>query len=110
MTYCWKISAYIEEKNAKGSLHRVFPVGNQDLVYEVMLRDKGGLGTSPNDITMECQLWLSENIQVHVHMQQAEVLPLSMLPCACCCWENQSSHDICVALLQEGGRTEHKVW
>ena len=48
--------------------------------------------------------------QVHVHMQQAEVLPLSMLPCACCCWENQSSHDICVALLQEGGRTEHKVW
>ena len=57
MTYSWKISAYIEEKSAKGSLHRVFPIGNQDLVYEVMLRDKGGLGTGPSDITMECQLW-----------------------------------------------------
>jgi len=53
MTYSWKISAYIEEKSAKGSLHRVFHVGNQDLVYEVMVRDKGGLGTGPSEITME---------------------------------------------------------
>ena len=61
MTYSAKISAYIEEKSAKGSLHRVFPVGNQDLVYEVMLRDKGGLGTAPSEITMECQLWPEVN-------------------------------------------------
>ena len=60
-TYSWKISTYLEEKSAEGSLHRVFPVGNQDLVYEVMLRDKGGLGTGPSDITIECQLWLEVN-------------------------------------------------
>jgi hypothetical protein len=61
MTYSAKISAYIEDKSAKGSLHRVFYVDNQDLVYEVYLRDKGGLGIGPSKITMECQLWPSEN-------------------------------------------------
>ena len=54
MTYSAKISAYIEEKSAKGSLHMVFYVGNPDLVYEVYLRDKGGLGIGPSEITMEC--------------------------------------------------------
>ena len=39
MTYSAKISAYIEEKSAKGSLHMVFYVGNPDLVYEVYLHD-----------------------------------------------------------------------
>ena len=61
MTYSVKISAYIKEKSAKESLHRVFYVGNQDLVYEVYLDDKGGLGIGPSEITMECHLWPSEN-------------------------------------------------
>ena len=47
-------STYIKEKSAKGSLHMVFYVGNPDLVYEVYLRDKGGLGIGPSEITMEC--------------------------------------------------------
>jgi len=54
MTYLAKIFVYIEEKSAKGSLHMVFYVGNPDLVYEVYLRDKGGLGIGPSEITMEC--------------------------------------------------------
>ena len=61
MTYSAKISAYIKENSAKESLHRVFYAGNQDLVYEVYLRDKGGLGIGPSEITMECQLWPVEN-------------------------------------------------
>ena len=88
----------------------VFYVGNPDLVYEVYLRDKGGLGIGPSEITMECRLWPSENIQVHMHMQQAEVLPLSMLPCACCMWKSQDFDDFCVRLFQKGSRIEHMVW
>ena len=102
MTYSAKISAYIKENSAKESLHRVFYVGNQDLVYEVYLRDNGGLGIGPSETTMECQLWPSENkctLQL--------VLPLSMLACACFCWKSQSSH---VVSFEVGGPFLISLW
>ena len=62
MIYSAKISTYIQEKSAIGSMHKVFLVGNEDLVFEVMVRDQGGgLGIGLSQITMECQLWLEEN-------------------------------------------------
>ena len=47
----------LEKISAKGMLHRVVCIGNQDFVFEVMVREKGGVSIGSSTVTMECQLW-----------------------------------------------------
>jgi hypothetical protein len=55
--YSPAITLYIEEKSKKGGMHRVWPAGNKELLFEVRLRDKSGVGIGSTDITLECTLW-----------------------------------------------------
>jgi disulfide oxidoreductase YuzD len=54
MVYCKEMIAIIEEISAKGTQHRVEWIGNQDFVFEVMVREKGGVGIGSAMVTMEC--------------------------------------------------------
>ena len=42
------------ENKCKGMLHRVEFMGNQDFVFEVTVREKGGVGIGSSMVTMEC--------------------------------------------------------
>jgi hypothetical protein len=55
--YSPAITLYMEEKSKKGGMHRVWPAGNRELLFEVRLRDKSGVGIGSTDITLECTLW-----------------------------------------------------
>ena len=59
--YTEKMTSYMEEKSGKGQSHGVHVVGNRQHVFEVMLRDKGGIGIGRQKITMKCRLWLTDN-------------------------------------------------
>ena len=59
--YCNKMTEILEKISAKGTLHRVEFMGNQDFVFEVTVRDKGGVGIGSSTVTMECQLWQESN-------------------------------------------------
>jgi hypothetical protein len=58
MMYCKEMTAIIEKISAKGTLHRVEWIENQDFLFEVTVREKGGVGIGSAMVTMECQLWL----------------------------------------------------
>jgi len=58
----------LEKISAKGTLHRVEFMGNQDFVFEVMVRDKGGVGIGSSTVTMECQLWLELKGRTCLHI------------------------------------------
>nr|CAH66295.1 OSIGBa0139J17.4 [Oryza sativa] len=51
------ITQYMDEKSKKGGIHRVWPAGNRELLFEIRLRDKSGVGIGTTDITLECTLW-----------------------------------------------------
>nr|AAR89837.1 hypothetical protein [Oryza sativa Japonica Group] len=55
--YSPTITQYMEEKSKKGAMHRVWPAGNRELLFEIRLRDKSGVGIGTTDITLECTLW-----------------------------------------------------
>ena len=61
MVYCNKMTEILEKISTKGTLHRVEFMGNQDFVFEVMVRVKGGVGIGSSTVTMECQLWQESN-------------------------------------------------
>ena len=46
MVYCSKMTEILEKISAKGTLHRVEFIGNQDFVFEVTVRDKGVWGSA----------------------------------------------------------------
>ena len=52
--YCNKMTEILEKISAKGTLHRVEFMGNQDFVFEVTVREKGGVGIGSSMVTMEC--------------------------------------------------------
>lgn len=52
----------IKTISEKGQLHRIHYIRNQDFVYEVMIREKGGFGMGDSIVTMECQLWPEADI------------------------------------------------
>ena len=55
--YSPAITQYMDEKSKKGGIHRVWPAGNRELLFEIRLRDKSGVGIGTTDITLECTLW-----------------------------------------------------
>ena len=61
MVYCHKMTEIIDKICAKGALHRVYLMGNQDYFFEVSVRDKGVVGMGSSTVTMECQLWPETN-------------------------------------------------
>ena len=46
MVYCSKMTEILDKISAKGTLHRVEFIGNQDFVFEVTVRDKGVWGSA----------------------------------------------------------------
>ena len=56
MVYCNKMIEILDKISAKGTLHRVEFIGNQDIVFEATMRDKGVVGIGNTTVTMECQL------------------------------------------------------
>ena len=46
IVYCSKMTQIIDKISAKGTLHRVEFIGNQDFVFEVTVRDKGVWGSA----------------------------------------------------------------
>ena len=61
MLYCSKMIEIIDKISAKGALHRVHFMGNQDYFFEVSMHDKGDVGMGSSTVTMECQLWPETN-------------------------------------------------
>ena len=61
MVYWRKMTEIIDKISAKGALHRVHFMGNQDYFFEVSVRDKGAVGMGSSTVTMECQLWPETN-------------------------------------------------
>jgi hypothetical protein len=61
MVYCKEMTAIIKKISAMGMLHQVEWIGNQDFVFEVTVREKGGFGINSAMVTMECQLWPENN-------------------------------------------------
>nr|AAT73690.1 hypothetical protein [Oryza sativa Japonica Group] len=55
--YSPAITQYMDEKSKKGGIHRVWPAGNRELLFEIRLRDKSGVGIGTTDVTLECTLW-----------------------------------------------------
>ena len=52
--YCKKMTEIIDKISAKGTLHRVHFIGNQDYFFKVLVRDNGGVGMGSSMVTMEC--------------------------------------------------------
>ena len=73
----------LEKISAKGMLHRVEFIGNQDFVFEVMVRDKGGCGDRQyySDHGMSV---VARNKSMCVHMQQTRAATHSLFTCVCC--------------------------
>ena len=46
MVYCSKMTEILDKISAKGTLHQVEFIGNQDFVFEVTVRDKGVWGSA----------------------------------------------------------------
>jgi len=44
----------IDKISAKGALHRVHFMGNQDYFFKVSMHDKGDVGMGSSTVTMEC--------------------------------------------------------
>jgi len=59
--YCKKMTEIIDKISAKGTLHRVHFIGNQDYFFKVSVRDNGGVGMGSSMVTMECQFWPETN-------------------------------------------------
>ena len=78
MVYCTNMTEILEKISAKVMLHRVEFVGNQDFVFEVMVREKGGVGIDSSMVTMECQL-LSETNKCMCSYNKPELLHM---PCS----------------------------
>nr|ABA98617.1 Transposable element protein, putative, MuDR [Oryza sativa Japonica Group] len=55
--YSLAITQYMDEKSQKGGMHRVRPAGNRELLFEIRLSDKSGVGIGTTDITLECMWW-----------------------------------------------------
>ena len=62
--YYNKMTEIIDKISAKGTLHRVHFIGNQDYFFKVSVRDNGGVGMGRSMVTMECQFWPETNICV----------------------------------------------
>jgi hypothetical protein len=61
MVYYKEMTMIIEKISAKGELHRVEYIDNQDFVFEVTVREKGGFGIGSAIVTMERQLCPKSN-------------------------------------------------
>ena len=58
--YCFEVSQYMGKKVDKARTHGVRSVGNQELRFEVQLRDKTGFGTSHIVLTHEVKIGMEQ--------------------------------------------------
>lgn len=56
MCYCTKMMEYLTEKREKARMHSVFVMGTTKLWFEVLLRNRNGLGMTSGVITHEVSL------------------------------------------------------
>ena len=108
MVYYSKMTEIIDKISAKGALHRVHFMGNQDYFFEVSVRDKGAVGMGSSTVTMECQLWPETN--TCVLLQQTEAAAYPLFTCVRCSWQGRNCRDLCVTIFSEGGSNGYLEW
>ena len=84
-------------------------MGNQDYLFKVSVRDKGGVGNG-QFYDNNGMLALARNEHVRVFLQQTKAAAFALFTCLRCSWQGKNSRDVRVPILSEGGSNGYLEW